>query len=114
LSENLVNESARKGKILENKLKMLQNSFPKIISDICGMGLVFAIHFKDPLTNKLNIEIVDSIIERCLHKGLLLVRTGSGTIKIGPPLMIPDDALIEGIEIIQESILECVEKKNND
>ena len=114
LSENLVNESARKGKILENELKTLQNSFPKIISDICGMGLVFAIHFKDPLTNKLNIEIVDSIIERCLHKGLLLVRTGSGTIKIGPPLMIPDDALIEGIEVIQESILECVEKKNND
>jgi len=28
--------------------------------------------------------------------------------------MIPDDALIEGIEVIQESILECVEKKNND
>ena len=110
LSENLVSESARKGKILEEKLKSLQNTFPKIIYDVCGMGLVFAIHFKDPLTNSLDIELVDKIIEKCLHKGLLLVRTGSGTIKIGPPLIIPDDALIEGIEIIHESILECVEK----
>ena len=103
-------KKAEKKKILEEKLKSLQNTFPKIIYDVCGKGLVFAIHFKDPLTNSLDIELVDKIIEKCLHKGLLLVRTGSGTIKIGPPLIIPDDALIEGIEIIHESILECVEK----
>ena len=64
----------------------------------------------DPLTHKLDVNIVDMIIEKCMHKGLLLVRTGSGTIKIGPPLMIPDDALIEGIQIIHESILECIDK----
>jgi 4-aminobutyrate aminotransferase / (S)-3-amino-2-methylpropionate transaminase / 5-aminovalerate transaminase len=113
-SENLVIESARKGKILENELKKIQNNFSNIIYDICGKGLVFAIHVKDPITNKLDTELVDIIIEKCMQKGLLLVRTGSGTIKIGPPLIIPDDALIEGIGIIHDSILESITEQKND
>ena len=41
-----------------------------------------------------------------MQKGVLLIRTGTGTIKIGPPLTIPDDALIEGLSVIEESISE--------
>ena len=32
----------------------------------------------------------------------------TGTIKIGPPLTIPDDALLDGISVIEESIEECL------
>jgi 4-aminobutyrate aminotransferase-like enzyme len=39
-----------------------------------------------------------------------MVRTGTGTIKIGPPLNIPDDALLEGISIIEESIKELTKE----
>ena len=39
-----------------------------------------------------------------MQKGVILVRTGSGTIKIGPPLTIPDDALLEGIKVIDDAI----------
>ena len=46
------------------------------------------------------------IIEKCMQKGLLMVRTGSGTIKIGPPLIIPDDAILEGINVIDEVLVE--------
>jgi len=35
-----------------------------------------------------------------------MVRTGSGTIKIGPPLIIPDDAILEGINVIDEVLEE--------
>ena len=113
-SEKLVEKSREKGIILEAKLKEIQQKFPKTISDICGRGLLFAIHIKNPLTNTLDDEIVDMIIEKCFQKGLLLVRTGSGTIKIGPPLTIPNEALIEGVEIINESILECINQQKND
>ena len=111
LSENLVERASKSGSVLEDELKQLKNNFPEVIHDICGKGLLFAIHIIDPLTNKLDVDLVDRIIEKCLHKGLLLVRTGSGTIKIGPPLMIPNDALIEGVEIINESILECIKQQ---
>ena len=52
-------------------------------------------------------EFVDRIIEVAMRKGLLSVRTASGTLKIGPPLTIPEDAIIEGIDILKESLVEC-------
>jgi 4-aminobutyrate aminotransferase-like enzyme len=49
---------------------------------------------------------VSLVAEKCMQKGLLVVHTGRESIKIGPPLTITDDALIEGIAIISESIQE--------
>ena len=48
------------------------------------------------------------IAERCMEKGLLVVHTGRESIKIGPPLTITDDALLEGLEVINESIQEIL------
>ena len=103
--ENLVNESARKGEILEKELLLIKDNYPKRI-EISGKGLIFAVHIKKPSTDALDAELVDRIIEKCMQKGLLLIRTGTGTIKIGPPLTIADDALLDGISVIAESIKE--------
>ena len=105
--ENLVNESARKGEILEKGLLLIKDNYPKRI-EISGKGLIFAVHIKKPSTDALDAELVDRIIEKCMQKGLLLIRTGTGTIKIGPPLTIADDALLDGISVIAESIKECL------
>lgn len=37
-----------------------------------------------------------------------MIRTGLGTIKIGPPLMIPDEALYEGVSVLEEAIREII------
>ena len=103
--ENLVNESARKGKKKKKELLLIKDNYPKRI-EISGKGLIFAVHIKKPSTDALDAELVDRIIEKCMQKGLLLIRTGTGTIKIGPPLTIADDALLDGISVIAESIKE--------
>ena len=100
--QNLVSESERKGKLMFTQLQKLQSKYKKIIQTIQGKGLVAAIHIIDPITNQLDSSKGDEIIEKCMQKGLLMVRTGSGTIKIGPPLIIPDDAILEGISVIDE------------
>jgi len=41
----------------------------------------------------------------------LVVHTGRESIKLGPPLTIPDEALFEGIDIIIESFNEVVNTK---
>ncbi len=41
-----------------------------------------------------------------MQKGLLVVHTGRESIKIGPPLVISDDALREGIEVLTEAAIE--------
>ena len=65
-------------------------------------------HMVQPGTNVLDVVLVDRILEKAMQKGLLLVRTGRGTIKIGPPLSIPAEAVIEGVEALEEAIDECL------
>jgi 4-aminobutyrate aminotransferase-like enzyme len=106
-SENLIVESERKGVILKQELTRIKNHFPSRI-EIFGKGLVFAIHVRKSSTNELDVELVDKIIEKAMQQGVLLIRTGTGTIKIGPPLTIADDALIEGVSVIEEIISDCL------
>ena len=106
-SENLISESARKGNIIENSLEKLKNRFPNRIQ-ISGKGMVYAIHVKKLPQPGLDVQLVDKIIEKSMQKGVLLIRTGTGTIKIGPPLTIPDDALVDGLSVIEESISELI------
>ena len=49
-------------------------------------------------------SLLASSIEHPLQKGLLLVHTGRESIKIGPPLVISKEALLEGIKVIEEAI----------
>ncbi|MEX2060017.1 MAG: aminotransferase class III-fold pyridoxal phosphate-dependent enzyme, partial [Nitrosopumilaceae archaeon] len=100
--ENLVKESERKGEFLLKELNRIQTKYKNIIHTISGKGLIAAIHVMNPKSKELDVNLGDEIIEKCMQKGLLLVRTGAGTIKIGPPLTIPDDALLEGISVIEE------------
>jgi 4-aminobutyrate aminotransferase / (S)-3-amino-2-methylpropionate transaminase / 5-aminovalerate transaminase len=104
--KNLIEEADRKGKFMLKKLHEIQNRFPKRISQINGNGLVAAVLFNNPKTNKADGYFPSKVAELCMHKGLLVVHTGRESIKIGPPLTITDDALLEGIEVLAESISE--------
>lgn len=101
---NLVSESARKGEVLFKRLRRMKERFPLNISEIYGNGLLAAVLFKDPRTGKADSERPTRICELAMKKGLLLVHTGRESIKIGPPLTIPDDALLEGLTVFEESI----------
>ena len=105
-NKNLVKESERKGQILHSKLKEVESEFPKVISGIYGKGLIASILFHVGENKVASFQAVSIVAEKCMQKGLLVVHTGRESIKIGPPLTIPDDALIEGISIISESIQE--------
>jgi 4-aminobutyrate aminotransferase-like enzyme len=39
-----------------------------------------------------------------MRKGLLVVHTGRESVKVVPPLTIPDDALLEGLDVLDEAI----------
>ncbi len=108
--EDLVRESYRKGKIVYQELLKWKEQRPDYIGEILGVGLVWGIFILNPNTKKLDIKLVDRMIEKAMQKGLLSIRTSCGTLKFGPPLSIPDDALIEGIQVLRESLDECIDK----
>ena len=63
-----------------------------------------AILFKKPSDSTPDGLFASKVSQRCMEKGLLVVHTGRESIKIGPPLIISDDALLEGIGVLRESI----------
>jgi 4-aminobutyrate aminotransferase-like enzyme len=109
-SRNLVAEADRKGKLFREALEAIQQRFPDRISWILGQGMIMAILFKDPATGQADGPFTSKVAERCMQKGVLVVHTGRESIKLGPPLTIPDSALLEGVAVIAESIAEVIAK----
>lgn len=108
-SGNLVEESARKGKILHLRLNEIKEKHPDRVAYVFGKGLLAGIIFKHPKTGEPDELFPSRVCEKAMQKGLLLVHTGRESIKIGPPLTIPDDALMEGLDVLNESISETIE-----
>lgn len=107
--EHLTEAAKKKEEIVRRKFLQLQKHFPDRICAVHGMGLAFAAVVVKPGTRELDVELVDRIIERAWEKGLLSIRTMTGTIKIGPALTIPEDALEEGMDILMEAMTEVLE-----
>tara|TARA_B100000795_G_scaffold228219_1_gene184856 strand:+ start:1068 stop:2441 length:1374 start_codon:yes stop_codon:yes gene_type:complete len=105
---DLVKEAQRKGQILHTKLKELMENSKGNISHILGEGLIASILFKNPDTNEPETALPSIISEICMQKGLLVVHTGRESIKLGPPLTITDEALLEGIEVLSEVVLKNI------
>jgi 4-aminobutyrate aminotransferase-like enzyme len=107
---NLVDEASRKGGILFDALHKLQSKYSDLISNVLGKGLIAAVLFKNPVTNNPDGLFTSRVAERCMQKGLLVVHTGRESIKIGPPLTITDEALLEGISVLDEAITEILQE----
>jgi len=107
-SKNLVYESQIKGELLHSKLREINKKYPDRVSRIQGKGLLASINFKNEITDEADSEFTSRVAEKCMQKGLLVVHTGRESIKIGPPLTISNEALIEGLEVLEESIKENI------
>ncbi|SNZ08840.1 aspartate aminotransferase family protein [Cohaesibacter gelatinilyticus] len=105
-SKDLVEESRRKGDLLFAELKKLEARFPHRMGPSLGRGLLAAIFLYKPNTREADGPFGSRVCELAMQKGLLMVHTGRESIKLGPPLTIPDDAIIEAMEILGDCIAE--------
>ena len=106
-----VKSNKNKEKILFKKLNQIKDKFPEEILYVQGKGLISALIFNLNLKNNIKNKI-KLIVEKCLKNGLLVVYTGRESIKIGPPLTITINALIEGINVLDQAITEELRKVN--
>ena len=70
--------------------------------------MIASVLFKNAQTNKPDSIFSSIVAETCMQKGLLVVHTGRESVKMGPPLTIPDDALLEGLSVLDEAIAESI------
>ena len=106
--KNIVNKTKKKGKFLFKQLNNLKIKFPKIISYVSGSGLIYALIFKNDISI---IKKLRDFALRCMKDGLLVVYTGRESIKIGPPLTISNNALREGVKIMEKNLEYIFNKK---
>lgn len=107
VNHNLNKEVIRKGKIVTDYIEKEILPISKKIT-YRGIGLVYAIDFSEFPT-----DTAKKISAKCFEKGLVIERCGrnSTSVKILPPLVIEDDLLLQGLEIIKKSIKEVIKNK---
>ena len=107
IEDGLISNCQKLEKIFFSCLNDIKSKYHKYIRYVQGHGLVSALIFKDINENPLS-NLCDKICERAMQKGLLLVHTGRESIKIAPPLSITEEAMLEGMQVLKESIEECI------
>jgi len=108
--EGLVENSKRMGDILHSVLREIQRRHSDVVGAVHGKGLVAGLHMVKPGTKDPDGDLAFRAVEACMRKGLLMfspVGFGGATIKISPPLVITEDALREGAEVLDEAIGEA-------
>jgi 4-aminobutyrate aminotransferase / (S)-3-amino-2-methylpropionate transaminase / 5-aminovalerate transaminase len=104
--EKLVENAARLGEILIPELTRIRNKYPDVLGCIQGKGLVAGIQVVKKGTKTPDSDTAQKINEKCFHKGLLMfapVGIAGECLKIAPPLMISEEALMESIKVFEEA-----------
>ena len=107
LEEKLVENAARVGEVLNRELAALRERHADVIGVHHGRGLVAGLQCVVPGTKDPDADLAWNTIRRCVESGVLFfspVGFGGGTIKISPPLCITQEAVREGVQVIEESL----------
>ena len=96
LDENLAENAETLGEIFRSELRKIESPFMKLIR---GKGLLNAVEIR-PHNGKTAWEVCVEMA----NNGLLAKPTHENIIRFAPPLVITEEQLLEGIEIIKKSL----------
>ncbi len=115
--DELTANAARLEPVLLEGLEEIQRRHPDVVGRVSARGLVGGVQLVKPATREPDHDLAHNIIERCFHQGLLLfspVGAWGQTVKIAPPLTIPQDALEEGLEVLGRAVAKAVAARAGD
>jgi len=102
--EGLVANAAKLAPVLAKGCEKIARASGGRVGRWDATGLVGALQFTLPGTTEPDPESAWQMVNQAVGKGLLLfapVGTGGGAIKINPPLTITEEALVEGLEVLE-------------
>ncbi len=109
LEENLVENADKVGSTMHGALAKLKEKYSDYIGAIHGKGLVAGIQVVKKGTEEPDPDLAWNVVRSCVEKGVMFfapVGFGGATIKVCPPLCITEEAVLEGISVIDEAIAE--------
>lgn len=85
--------------LLKKQLIELQKQFPRLISEVRGVGLMLGLKINDEVEHA-------TIVQKFIDNGLLTVPAGNNVIRIIPPLIINQSNIEEAADIMRRSFKE--------
>lgn len=102
------------GNLIANTLHAWKTKY-QFIGDTRGLGAMQLIEFvKDRSTKEPDVEIAMEIIKEAVSNGIILIRAGlySNCIRLLPPVVMTDEQLSEGLQVLENAIRKAHEKRN--
>lgn len=109
--ENLPQKAKEMGEVLLDGLGEIEAKYKDNVIAVNGKGMVAAVQVGDARSETLNGDLAWDIIANCIKRGLLLfspVGPEGASVKIAPPLITPQDALEEGLSVLDEAFAEAL------
>lgn len=103
-SEHILQNVRRLGDKAKKRLLEMKEKY-EIVGDVRGMGLFIGIEIvKDKRSKARGEEEAKQIMDYCFHHGLLVIIAGRNTIRVIPPLVVSEEEMSEGLDILEEGI----------
>lgn len=100
--EGLVPAAERKGDRFRDGIRRLQGTFPDIVGDPRGMGLMLGVAVLKPVARR--------IVAAALERGLVINATSDDTLRLLPPLTISDAEIDEALVRLGEALSDVVKE----
>ncbi len=107
LEERLWERAARLGDLLGSRLARIQQRYPATL-ELHGVGMTWCFLPRDARTRELRADIPPLIIEKAAQKGLIVMSSIGPYLKIAPPIVIEEDAMMEGADVLEECFVEVL------
>lgn len=106
VNEKLAANACRMGDVLQRRLGEIQSRFPEI-GAVHGRGLVAGLACVDKGPATPDADLAWEIVRHCYENGVLMfapVGFGGATVKIAPPLVISEEAILESTAVLEEAL----------
>jgi len=108
-SENLGERAKQIETIFRGRLTAMAERHG-VIGDIRGRGAMMAVEIVRPGTKDADPELTKKVMAACHAQGVVVLTAGTygNVLRFLPPLVIGDDLLREGLDILDEAFAQCV------
>ena len=113
-SPEFLNRVNRVGELIADELEKWKLKY-SCIGDVRGIGAMRLVEFvKDRNTKEPDVEIAMEIIKDAIAHGIILIRAGlfSNCIRLLPPIVMTDEQLLEGLNVLEMAIQSAQLKRN--
>jgi len=103
-SEHVLQNVRRIGEKAKKRLLEMKEKY-EIVGDVRGMGLFLGVEIvRDKRSKARGEEEAKQIMDYCFRHGLLVIIAGRNTIRVIPPLVVTEEEMSEGLDILEEGI----------